>query len=145
MPDTERQAMTDWLVPREKAFVPKAGGAHFVEIARIREELAAGTIDPSRISDYVVQGMQAWQKGSYWYGHNAALAYDHDGPLKRITQPTLLLTNTGDMTHPYALAAHALRPDFEYFEIEGGGIDICDQEPVQWANAIATFLLRHPE
>lgn len=140
--EDERQRMTDWLVPREKAFTTKAGGEHFVEIAAIREQLAEGTIRPVRISDYVMQAMMAWQKGAYWYGHAAAFAYRHEEPLRRLRQPTLLLTNTGDMTHSGALAAHVLRPDFDYFEIEGGGIDICDQNPAAWAGAIVRFLGR---
>jgi len=142
--DAERAAMVQNLVEREKLFKPLPGGAHFVAFSAIREQLAAGTIPPERISDYVVQAMQAWQRGAYWYGHNAAFAYYHEEPLGRLTQPTLLLTNSGDMTHPAALAARALRPDFAYAELAGGGIDICDQQPQAWADAIAAFLANTP-
>jgi pimeloyl-ACP methyl ester carboxylesterase len=138
--EEERQAGFDQLVDRERIFAAQREGRHFVEVAQIREMLAAGTIDPARISDYVVQAMLAYGHGAYWYGHNAAFVYRHDAPLARLSQPVLLLTNTGDMTHPSALAAHQLRPDFSYIEIEGGGIDICDQEPLLWADAIADFL-----
>lgn len=138
--EAERQAGMDQLVAMERAFRAKPQGEHFVEIAKIREMLSFGTIDVERISDYVVQAMLAYGKGAYWYGHHAAFVYRHDEPLSRITQPTLLLTNTGDMTHPYALAARQLRRDFAWSEIEGGGIDICDQAPTAWANAIADFL-----
>ena len=143
--DAERREMIDWLITREKAFTALPGGAHFVEVAEIREQLADGTIDPARISDYVMMGVQAWQHGAYWYGHDAAFAYRHEAPLMRLTQPTLLLTNTGDMTHSAAVEARALRPDFDYREIAGGGIDICDQAPGEWADAIATFLARQRE
>jgi len=142
--DAERAAMVENLVEREKLFRPLPGGAHFVAFSAIREQLAAGTIAPERISDYVVQAMQAWQRGAYWYGHNAAFAYHHEEPLRRLAQPTLLLTNSGDMTHPAALAAKALRPDFAYAELAGGGIDICDQQPEAWADAIAAFLADTP-
>jgi pimeloyl-ACP methyl ester carboxylesterase len=55
-----------------------------------------------------------------------------------------LLTNTGDMTHANAQAAHALRPDFGWAEIPGGGIDICDEAPEAWAWAIIDFLATLP-
>jgi pimeloyl-ACP methyl ester carboxylesterase len=142
--DVERADMIETLVEREKQFRALPGGAHFVAFTQIRETLAAGTIPPARISEYVVQAMMALQHGAYWYGHNAAFAYHHEAPLARIVQPTLLLTNTGDMTHSAALAARALRPDFAWSEIAGGGIDICDQAPQAWADAIADFLAAHP-
>jgi pimeloyl-ACP methyl ester carboxylesterase len=142
--EDERKAGVEQLVDREKAFRAQPHGVHFTEIAEIREMLAAGTIGDERISAYVVQAMQAYAHGAYWYGHNAAFAYRHDEPLRRLVQPTLLLTNSGDLTHPSAIAARAMRPDFDWFEIEGGGIDICDQAPQPWAGAIADFLDRHP-
>ncbi|MFZ2998646.1 alpha/beta fold hydrolase [Sphingobium sp.] len=140
MADETRQALTADIVAREKAFRPLPGAAHMVEIARIRDHLSDGALGPERISDYVVQAMMAWDRGAYWYGHAAAFVYRHEEPLGRITQPGLILTNTGDMMHQSALAAHVLRPDFAYAQIEGGGIDICDQKPQEWADAIATFL-----
>jgi pimeloyl-ACP methyl ester carboxylesterase len=140
MADAEREVLTADIVAREKAFAPQPDAAHMVEIARIRERLSHGTVGTDRISDYVVQAMMAWDRGAYWYGHAAAFAYRHEEPLHRIVQPGLILTNTGDMMHGSALAAHALRPDFAYAQIEGGGIDICDQDPQGWADAIATFL-----
>lgn len=142
--EEERQAGFDQLVSKERAFVAKPGGAHFPQIAAIREMLAEGTIGPDRISEYVIQAMQAYHRGAYHYGHNAAFTYRHEPRMCALRQPTLLLTNTGDMTHPYALAARALRPDFAWAEIEGGGIDICDQEPQAWADAIADFVAGLP-
>lgn len=140
MEEAERQALIADIVVREKAFAPRPGAAHMVELAHIRERLSFGTVLAERISDYVMQAMMAWDRGAYWYGHAAAFDYRHEEPLQRIGQPGLILTNTGDMMHPSALAAHALRPDFAYAEIEGGGIDICDQDPQGWADAIAKFL-----
>ena len=140
MPDDERKAFVDDIVAREKAFRPLPRAAHMVEIARIRENLSYGSVGPERISDYVMQAVMAWDRGAYWYGHAAGFAYRHEEPLAQLTQPGLILTNTGDMMHESALAAHKLRPDFAYAEIEGGGIDICDQDPQGWADAIAAFL-----
>ncbi len=33
-----------------------------------------------------------------------------------------------------------MRPDFAYVELQGGGIDIVDQMPEEWADAVAAFL-----
>ncbi|HWU03284.1 MAG TPA: alpha/beta hydrolase [Novosphingobium sp.] len=144
LPDEDRAFWTNELCPREKAFAAKPGGAHFADIAILREHYGEG-ITPERITDYVVQAMQAYRMGSYWFGHAAAFAYDHRGPLQRLSVPTLLLTNTGDMTHPWAEAARDLRPDFGWSVIEGGGIDIVDQKPQEWADAVAAFVLGQPE
>jgi hypothetical protein len=33
-----------------------------------------------------------------------------------------------------------MRPDFAFASIEGGGIDIVDQQPDAWVDAVARFL-----
>jgi hypothetical protein len=53
----------------------------------------------------------------------------------------MILTNTGDVIYEEARAAARLRPDFAYTELEGGGVDIVDQQPEAWADAVARFLL----
>lgn len=138
--DSERKALADDICGREIVFAARAEGAHLVDVARIREWLSEGRIGPDRITDYVIQAMQAYRMGAYAYGHGAAFAYDHTDPLQRLALPVLILSNTGDMTHPWAQTARALRPDFAYAEIAGGGIDICDEDPQGWADAIAAFL-----
>lgn len=140
IPDAVRQALIDDIVAREKAFTALPEGAHMVEVARIRERYAAGTVSFDRITDYVVQAMQAFAQGTYWYGHNASFQYRQEEPLMQLRQPTLILTNTGDMIYESALAAQRMRPDFSFFAIDGGGIDILDQKPVEWAAAAADFL-----
>lgn len=140
LPDAEREALATDICSREVAFVARAEGAHFQDVARIRERLSEGRVAPDRISDYVIQAMQAYAMGAYAYGHTAAFAYDHTVPLQQLALPVLILSNTGDMTHPWAQTARAMRLDFAYAEIAGGGIDICDEEPQAWADAIAQFL-----
>lgn len=144
MSPAERATIGDDICNRERAFKALREGEHFAQVARIREWLAEGTIDPERLTDYVMQAMQAYRMGSYGYGHAAAFAYDHEQPLMQLKVPVLLLSNTGDMTHPWAQTARALRPDFAYAEIEGGGIDICDQAPEAWAGAIIDYLMDLP-
>lgn len=142
--DAVRQHLMTDIVEREKNFQALPGAAHMVEVAAIRERYAAGTVTPARISEYVVQAMQALSQGTYWWGHNAAFTYHQEERLRQITQPTLILTNTGDMIYQAALEAKKLRPDFAFAALEGGGIDIVDQQPVEWADAIATFLQTVP-
>lgn len=138
MPDAKRLAMRDEFAEREKQFGPLPGAQHMVELAVTREKFAAGTVSTARISDYVVQAMMA--RGPYWYGHHAAFSYDHAAAIRALAVPALILSNTGDMIHDAALAAHALRPDFAFAAVEGGGIDIVDQAPEAWANALADFV-----
>ena len=140
MPDDERQTLADDICGREKIFTAEADGEHFVKVVKIRDWLANGTIDAERMTDYVVQAMQAYRMGAYWYGHAAAFAYRHEEPLARLSVPTMLLSNTGDMTHPWALQAREMFPHFAFAQVEGGGIDICDQAPQEWAQAIITYL-----
>lgn len=140
MPEDERAHWADLLITREKAFAALPQGAHLAQVATLREELSQGRVPPARITDYVVQAMQAFRQNTYWWGHAAAFAYHHEESLPRIAVPCLLLSNTGDMTHGAALAARDLRTDFAFTAIPGGGIDICDEAPEAWADAITRFL-----
>lgn len=138
MPDEQRFAMRDDFAEREKRFVPLPSAAHMAQLYDTRAGFAGDTVSVERINDYVTQAMVA--RGPYWYGHHAAFGYDHIAAIRALAVPALILTNTGDMIHDAAVTARALRPDFAYAEIQGGGIDIVDQEPQQWADAIADFV-----
>ncbi|WP_324695913.1 alpha/beta fold hydrolase [Novosphingobium aerophilum] len=138
--DEQRAALIADIGGRERAFRALPHAAHMNLLAEARERYANGSISAERISDYVVQAMLAVQRGAYWYGHNAGLNYRQEEALMKITQPTLLLTNTGDMLYASALQARKMRPDFAFTELEGGGIDIVDQQPGPWSAAIADFL-----
>lgn len=122
----------------ERDWTARAGGTHFNDLFAIRETFTAGSVPLARISDYVVQALSG--KGAFWYGHHAAFQYHHDEALRRVAHPTLILTNTGDVIYPHALRAYALRPDFAFVALEGGGVDIVDQQPEDWSNAVATYL-----
>lgn len=74
-----------------------------------------------------------------WYGHHAAFAHDIVEPIARITQPTLILTNTGDDIYQAVQRARELRPDFAYVELAGGTHDIVDEQPDAWCEAVARF------
>jgi len=122
----------------ELGYKARPSAAHMAELFDIRNRFAAGSIQDERLSDYVVQAMIG--KGAFWYGHHAAYAYRQAEVLPEIKQPTLILTNTGDMIYPHAQRAHEMRPDFAFVALEGGGVDIVDQQPEAWADAVANFL-----
>lgn len=136
--DQERHEFMTGMFPFEREFKALPGGKHFNSIFQFREGLANGTVDLERISNYVVQALMG--ESPFWYAHYAAFHYDHGAALRRIAQPTLVLSNTGDMLHAHASRALALRPDFQYHELAGGGIDIVDQQPMEWSAAVAEFL-----
>ena len=74
-----------------------------------------------------------------WYGHNAVFSYDHAATLARHRQPCLVLTNTGDIAHPFSQRTHQLFPQFAYQELEGGTGMIVDEQPRAWTDAVIAF------
>ncbi len=96
--------------------------------------------DPAIITRSIAEKYQGL--GPYWWGHHAAFRYDHSAALKRLTHPTLILTNTGDDIYELAQRARTLRPEFAYVEIQGGTHDIVDQQPEAWCDAVVAFLRR---
>jgi len=133
-----RANFVDNLRQWEQDFTGREHAGHLAELFDIRDRMAAGSISYNRLSDYVVQAMIG--RGAFWHGHNAAFMYDQAARLPLITQPTLILSNTGDEIYPHAEAAHSIRPDFTFAALEGGGVDICDQQPEAWADIVAGFL-----
>lgn len=111
---------------------------HMKELYNIRAGFAADSIPTARLSDYVVQALIG--RGEFWHSHYAAFQYRHDESLAKVTQPALILTNTGDPIYSLALTAHAIRPDFAFLALYGGGVDIVDQQPEVWSDAAAGFL-----
>lgn len=95
--------------------------------------------DPKVITRFVTEEFS--HTGPGWYGHHAAYVYDHGAALKRVRVPTLLVNNTGDMIYALTNRLRDVRPDFAYSELQGGGVDIVDQQPQEWVDAISRFLL----
>jgi pimeloyl-ACP methyl ester carboxylesterase len=124
----------------EKAFRALPHAAHMTKLFDIRAGLAAGSVGLERISDYIVHTLLG--RGPLWHGHYAAFQYWQDERLPLVRQPGMILTNTGDIIYHQALKAHALRPDFVFTALEGGCVDIVDQQPEAWADAVAAFLER---
>ena len=130
----------DGIVEYEKHMRHKTDGSHLVEAFKLRYDMYGKTPepDPELITRYTVERFMGL--GPFWHGHHAAFAYDHAAAFMKIQRPTLILTNTGDQIYENAKVAHSMRPDFAFVEIPGGGIDITDQCPEEWVEAIDAFM-----
>lgn len=136
--EEERSNFLATVTVQEQAFAALPGGEHLAEMFKTRERMAAGSVPLHRLSDYVIQALSG--RGAYWHGHHAAFQYRHELSLLKVKHPAFILTNTGDMIYDLALRARALRPDFAYAELEGGGVDIVDQQPDAWSALVAGFV-----
>lgn len=135
----ERQQYVDTILEEEKSFAPKDDGSHLSELYVKR--LAWIEDEPDKLAlctRYVVETLVG--NAPFWYGHNAAFNYDHAESMRRVTQPTLILINTGDMLYEHAQTTMKMCPHFSYAEIQGGGIDITDQNPQAWAEQLSSYL-----
>jgi pimeloyl-ACP methyl ester carboxylesterase len=117
-------------------------GSHLLDLWNRRVFFTPGWSNVRAMHRGVVQMLLAGE--TEWYGHHAAFAHDIAEPLARITQPTLILTNTGDDIYQPVQRARELRPDFAYLELEGGTHDIVDEQPEAWCEAVAGFVLTTP-
>ncbi len=133
----ESDEMREQIVPFEEQITPKTDGKHLLESWNYRSKFCPGFL-PEVMHRHVVQQLVHIDKG--WYGHNACFNYKHAEKLKRVSQPTMLLTNTGDFLLEYARRAMEVRPDFHYVELEGGTLDFIDERPEQWSDAVSAFL-----
>lgn len=139
--EAERKAGLARVDLRERQFEYKKDGTHFVQSFMGRFNAYGPDADPQLITRYIVEKFQGF--GPFWYGHHAAYQYDHAAALKDLRRPALLLTNTGDQLYKMAQRAKAIRPDLEYIELNGGGVDIVDQQPEAWSDAVAAFVTKH--
>ncbi|MBL8645474.1 MAG: alpha/beta hydrolase [Rhodospirillaceae bacterium] len=141
MTETERQNFLNGVQRTEIDLVHKPDGSHLTAafMTRYRMYANAGTApDAKLITRYTAERFGGL--GPFWYGHHAAFLYDHNATIPRIKRPTLVITNTGDQIYENAKATIKMRPDFAYAELQGGGVDIIDQQPEAWAEAVAAFL-----
>lgn len=138
----ERRDWKNRLTPRQKAWHPKPDGSHLVELWQRRCAASGPWTHLPAMHREVVQMLRAGE--TLWYGHAASFDYDQLGRLPLIAKPTLIVTNSGDLTFPLAQRAAALRPDFAYVELPGGTHDIVDEQPRAFVEAVAGFILRAP-
>jgi pimeloyl-ACP methyl ester carboxylesterase len=134
----ERQELLAELQKKEIDFEYRTDGQHLADSFMTRWKMYGPGADPKLTTRVIIEKFQGF--GPFWYGHNAAYRYDHAAKLLLIRHPTLILLNTGDQIYEKAQRARTIRPDFAYVELEGGGVDIVDQKPVEWADAVVKYL-----
>ncbi len=136
--EEERKGFLENTKEREINFVFEGDGSHLQNSFQVRHTMYGEGADAKTITRYAVEKFQGY--APFWVGHHAAFIYDHRAALLKIEHPTLILTNTGDLIYENVQIARKLRPDFDYAELEGGGVDIVDQMPEQWSEAVVAFL-----
>ena len=121
-------------------FGAKSDGSHLVALWELIGKMSRGvsTLESSHMAAFHT----LWAEDKHWYAHYAAFSYDITEALEALKVPTLIVSNTGDILHFVAERIAALRPDFDYAELEGGTSFIIRDEPDLWVDAILDFLTR---
>jgi pimeloyl-ACP methyl ester carboxylesterase len=114
-------------------------GKHLGEGFQRRKKFYGPGADDAVITRYMVDRFFSSVPG--WHGPYAAFSYDHNAAIMKITVPTMVLANSGDMIFEPTMRAVEMRPDFASHVIEGGGVDITDQKTEEWVEAVANFIL----
>lgn len=137
MTDEER-AQWRQLLAREKEWNPRWDGSHLTELWNIRFQAQPQWTDLDAFHFNFIHGLIAGKE--VWYAHDAVMTYKHEEAMDRLKHPTLILANTGDAIYFFSQRARERYPRFSYAELEGGTIDIIDEQPEAWAEAVAQFL-----
>ena len=104
---------------------PRADGSHLLAVWQRRQHFTPGWTSVTAMHRGVVMMLEAQMSGDGERpGYSAAFAHDIGVPLRAITQPGLILTNTGDDLYTMAGRTH----------------DIVDEQPEAWARAVADFV-----
>ena len=135
--DEERAYFKD-MMAAEKTWTPKWDGSHLLEQWQFRYKAMPEWTDLAAFHTHFVHGLLAGDK--VWYAHDAVFDYSHEAAIEKIRHPTLILANTGDAIYTQSQRTAQMRPDFAYAELEGGSIDIIDEQPEAWAKAVGAFL-----
>lgn len=122
----------------EKEWAPRWDGSHLTEQWSFRKNAQEQWNDINAFHTHFIHGQLAG--ATVWYAHEAVMDYKHEDALPRITHPTMILANTGDAIYAQSQRAAQMRPDFEFIALEGGTIDIIDEQPQAWAQAVAAYL-----
>jgi pimeloyl-ACP methyl ester carboxylesterase len=138
----EREEWARVLTPRQQAWHPQPDGSHLLALWQRRCAASGAWSNLAAMHREVIQMLRAGE--TLWYGHAASFRYDQLGRLTLIDIPTLILTNTGDLTFRFAQRAAQRRPDFSYVELTGGTHDIVDEQPQAFSAAVAAFIGAQP-
>ncbi len=127
------------LLAREKAWNLKWDGGHIKELWDFRFNAQPAWTDLEAFHANFIHGLLAGR--TVWYAHDAVMTYRHEEAIDRLTQPCLLLANTGDAIYYLSQRARERWPHFAFVELSGGTIDIIDEQPDAWSTVVATYLL----
>ncbi len=116
----------------------KADGSHLTDAFMSRFKMYGPGADPKLITRYTVERFMA--TGVSWHPHEVAYQFDSGAALKKIKTRTQVIGNSGDMIIDMTRKIKDLRPDIKYVEIPGGGVDITDQAPQAWVDAVVSFM-----
>jgi len=137
MTDEER-AQWRALLAREKDWNLRWDGSHLTELWNIRFNAQAKWSDLDAFHFNFIHGLCAGK--TVWYAHDAVMTYKHEAAMDRLNHPCLILANTGDAIYAFSQRARERYPHFAWAELEGGTIDIIDEQPEAWSEAVAKFL-----
>lgn len=134
----EERAYFKGSLSAEKEWKPRWDGGHLTERWEFRKAAQAEWNDLAAFHTHFIHGQLAGD--TVWYAHEAVMDYHHEDAIPKIKHPCLVLANTGDAIFAQSQRARDMRPDFAYAELQGGTIDIIDEQPNEWAAAVAGFL-----
>ena len=134
----EERAYFKGVMAAEKEWRPRWDGGHLVEQWEFRKNAQPEWIDLMAFHTHFIHGQLSGE--TVWYAHEAVMAYKHEDAIAKIQHPCLVLANTGDAIYAQSQRTMEMRPDFSYAELDGGTIDIIDEQPEQWSKAVADFL-----
>jgi pimeloyl-ACP methyl ester carboxylesterase len=137
MTDEER-AMWRQVLAREKEWNLRWDGSHLAEQWAFRFNAQPKWTDLDAFHANFIHGLLAGR--TVWYAHDAVMTYKHEEAMDRLKQPCLILANTGDAIYGFSQRARERYPKFAYAELQGGTIDIIDEQPEPWADIVAGFL-----
>jgi len=138
MSDEER-AQWRALLAREKDWNLRWDGSHLKELWDFRFQAQPQWTDIEAFHANFIHGLLAGR--TVWYAHDAVMSYRHEEAIERLTQPCLILANTGDAIYYLSERARERWPRLAYAELPGGTIDVIDEQPEAWSEQVAAFVL----
>ena len=138
MSDEERGQWRQVLA-REKEWNLTWDGSHLTDLWNFRFNAQPQWTDLEAFHANFIHGLLAGQ--TVWYAHEAVMTYRHEEAIDKLAHPVLLLANTGDAIYYLSQRARERWPRLAYVELAGGTIDIIDEQPEEWADAVARWVL----
>lgn len=116
-----------------------ADGSHLIDVWNQRLTASPGWTNLKAMHKHVAEMLAVSDR--YWFAFEAVFAHDIESDFKAITQPAMVLTNSGEDLFEASSRASRMRPDMAFVCLEGGTHDIVDEQPENWAAAVTDFLL----